>query len=465
MRQTFTKLLLLAGSTLAAPLAHAQGEQAPGVDHSYKPLTLRLNETGSKYVRFIMWHQMWATYTTNNPGTLDVNGKPQDAAFDIAIRRSRFLAYSQISPRFLILTHWGINNASFINGGSAGTLGNGGSAQGLGGKRPQLYIHDAWTEFAVKPNALHVGMGLHYWNGVSRLSSASTLNFMTLDAPIFNWYNIEGTDQFARQFGIYAKGQVGRLDYRVALNKPYVFGLAETAVPRTGNATNVFNERVSYSGYFNWMFKEQESNLLPYFVNTYLGQKEVFNIGAGFYHHRGATASRGTGEDSALRLYDQTCLGVDLFYDRPINKAKGTALSIYGVYYNYDFGPNYLRNLGILNQHANPVAAAESFSGAGNLQPTIGTGSIGYLQAGYKLPTMKNGTSFMPYVAATYKDFERLEDPSVQFDVGLNYLLNNHNAKVTLQYSQRPVYTQGAGGTLQNTDSRSEVILQTHIFL
>ena len=58
-----------------------------------------------------------------------------------------------------------------------------------------------------------MGAGLHYWNGVSRLSSQSTLNFMTLDAPIFNWTNIEATDQFARQFGIYAKGQLDRLDY------------------------------------------------------------------------------------------------------------------------------------------------------------------------------------------------------------------------------------------------------------
>ena len=44
------------------------------VDHSYKPLTLKLNEDGSKYVRLIMWHQMWATMTKNNPGSLDVDG-------------------------------------------------------------------------------------------------------------------------------------------------------------------------------------------------------------------------------------------------------------------------------------------------------------------------------------------------------------------------------------------------------
>ena len=66
-------------------------------------------------------------------------------------------------------------------------------------------MHDAWTEYAIIPSKLHIGTGLHYWNGVSRMASASTLNFMTLDAPIHNWFNIEATDQFARQLGIYAK--------------------------------------------------------------------------------------------------------------------------------------------------------------------------------------------------------------------------------------------------------------------
>ena len=59
---------------------------------------------------------------------------------------------------------------------------------------------------------LHVGGGLHYWNGVSRLSSNSTLNFYDNGMRLFfNWFNIEVTDQFARQFGVYAKGQIRKI--------------------------------------------------------------------------------------------------------------------------------------------------------------------------------------------------------------------------------------------------------------
>ena len=65
--------------------------------YDYKPMTLKVTEDGSKYIRFIMWHQLWVT---SNNLAID------DAKFqaNASIRRSRFLAYAQISPRFLILT-------------------------------------------------------------------------------------------------------------------------------------------------------------------------------------------------------------------------------------------------------------------------------------------------------------------------------------------------------------------------
>ncbi|MBL7722653.1 MAG: hypothetical protein JNK27_00820 [Chitinophagaceae bacterium] len=429
-------------------------------------MVLKLDDKGQKFIRLITWHQMWVSSTGNNPGTLDINGKVQRSVTDMSIRRSRFLIQAQISPRFMILSHWGINNQSFINGGSAGTLGTGASATGQGGKRPQLYIHDAWTEFAVKPGKLHLGAGLHYWNGVSRMSSHSTLNFMTLDAPIFNWYNIETTDQFARQLGIYAKGQLGRLDYRLHVNKPFAFGSSLSAVT-SPSAVNVLNENWSTGGYINYMFWDKESNVLPFFVGSYLGSKKVFNIGAGWYSHKGATASKET-PTATVKEHTQRNLGLDLYLDMPLNKKKGTALSVYSVFYNYDFGSNYLRNIGILNLHpsAQPVSTdpKTSWAGGGNLQPTIGTGNIWYTQAGYLLPKLKNGTSFMPYATYTLKKFDRIGQSSGQVDLGMNYFINGHNAKITLQYSTRPVYTVSSGNPERN-GSKGQLILQTQIFL
>lgn len=456
-------------TTTPAPATTAPVKPA---DHTYKPLTLKLNEDGSKYVRFIMWHQFWATATQNNPDTKDVQGAFVDGSenadkawsTDIALRRSRFLAYAQISPRAMILTHWGINNQSFIGGATAPNGPNATTTANNNGKKPQLFIHDAWTEFEVKKDKLYLGAGLLYWNGISRLTSHSTLNFMTLDAPIFNWPTIESTDQFARQLGMYAKGQLGRLDYRLSLNKPFANGLTPLAVKKDGFAVNVLNENWATAGYVNWMFWDKESNKLPFYVGSYLGAKKVLNLGVGFYHHPDASLYKAReGSDSTFQA--NTAIGADLFLDMPINKAKGTALSVLATYYNYDFGTNYIRNLGILNLHGS-AATTNSWAGGGNSQPTIGTGSIFYVQAGYQLPKLKNGTAFMPYVTVTNKNFEALADPSTQYGLGLNYFITGHNAKITLEYQTRPVYKLNTGNNaIERTGYRGELILQTHIFL
>ncbi|MFN8301410.1 MAG: porin [Saprospiraceae bacterium] len=477
-RLLFFFLLFAAGMLQAQPTTPATPAPPPPAppkpaDHTYKPLTLKLNEDGSKYVRFIMWHQFWLTATQNNPGTRNVKGELIDGSegskgewsTDIALRRSRFLVYAQISPRALILTHWGINNQSFIGGG-VGAVGFASSATtgaSNGGKKPQLFLHDAWTEYEIVKDKLYLGAGLIYWNGISRLTSQSTLNFMTLDAPIFNWPTIEAGDQFARQFGVYAKGQLGRLDYRLALNKPFANGTAPAAVAKNGIAVNVLTETWSQAGYVNWMFWDKESNKLPYYVGTHLGSKKVLNVGAGFYHQAGASLYKSAdGRDSSYQ--DHLLLGADVYLDMPINKAKGTALNFLATYYNFDFGTNYLRNLGILNLHATPPPTDQSWAGGGNTQPAIGTGSIIYAQAGFLLPKLKNGTAFMPYVTATYKDFDRLKDPSTQFGVGINYFVTGHNAKLTLEYQTRPVYKLD-GTDIVSNGSKGEMILQTHIFL
>ena len=216
------------------------------------------------------------------------------------------------------------------------------------------------------------------------------------------------------------------------------------------------------------MFWDKESNKLPFYVGTYLGAKKVLNVGAGFYRHGGASLYK-TVTDSTYQ--DHLAIGADIYMDMPLNKTKGTALSVLATFYNMDFGTNYIRNVGILNEHAGTVAAtagrsADSWSGGGNAQPTIGTGNIGYLQTGLLLPKLKNGTAFMPYFTYTYKDFDRLADASSQFGLGINYYVTGHNAKITLEYQTRPVYKQNVDtNAIERNGSKGQIILQTHIFL
>lgn len=448
-------------------------EEKLPVDHSYQPMKLKLSEDGSKYIRFIFWGQMWASYNDNNPGTLSVDGQPSSYSADIGIRRARVLAVAQVSPRFLIVSHFGINNQTFVNGGvpAGGMTGNPGqlpisvdpvtgkgTISTLSAKKPQIFFHDIYTEFKVT-EWLYSGMGLHYWNGISRFSSHSTLNFMAIDAPIFNWPNIELTDQFARQLGFFAKGQPGNFDFRFALNKPFAVGTGGKYDEATSRpiASNVVNDNWSTQGYVAYQFLEKENNKLPFFVGTYLGEKTVFNVGGGWYHHAGATSSKSATGD--VQYHDEKLFGLDAFLDLPLSANSKTALTSYVVWYNYDFGPNYLRNVGIMNVG---FGLGNSQNGPGNAQPTIGTGSIFYTLHGFLLPEslLKDKGRLQPFVALTHKNFEYFEEGNWQYDLGMNYFINGHNAKVTFQYSQRPIYQD-----FRKSGSAGEFHLQTQIFL
>ncbi len=445
-------------------------------------IKLKINEDGSKYIRFITWHQIWGRYVQNNPGTL-VNGLPESETFDVGIRRSRFLWYTQISSRFMVLMHIGINNQTFVNGGVPG--GSAGAGANGPGKKPQVFIHDAWTEYMITKDKLYLGAGLHYWSGISRISSASTLNFMALDAPILNWPTIEFQDQFVREFGYYAKGKLGKLDYRVSINKPFATPVANRATFHTvGNgptgvntlnaAQNFNNNSWNTKGYFSYEFLDKESNVLPFFVGTYLGAKRVFNIGAGWHHHPDALATRDTISGSGLKRHDMALFGIDAFLDMPLNKETGTALTVYSVLYNYNFGPNYLRTIGLMNVGTNAApldnAGVALRQGAGNNQWHIGTGNIWYSEVGYLLPrsTVKSAGQLQPFVSGIYKNFEALADPSFQYGVGANLYMEGHHSKITLKYQRRPLYEdldQNPATKLQRSGGLGEIILQTMIYL
>ena len=174
---------------------------------------------------------------------------------------------------------------------------------------------------------------------------------------------------------------------------------------------------------------------MPFYVGSYLGTKKILNLGAGWYSHKDASIYKSTSTSDSL-YQDQRHFAVDLTFEKPLNKEKGTALSGYAVVYNQDFGTNYLRSVGILNLHGTS-ANGESKAGGGNAQYTIGTGTIAYAQFGYLLPKMENGSAFMPYATFTYKDFEALPETTSQFGLGLNYFMIGHNAKITLEYASR----------------------------
>lgn len=457
------KILTFIGLALLSSSLYSQGSPDYG-----SGLKLNLNPEGDKYVRFILWNQIWLRNTEMNPGTM-VSDEATKNTWNIGNRRLRALAYAQITKRYMVLMHFGINNQTFINGGAPGTTGTGGYGNG---KKPQMFFHDAWNEYAVfLPGeagkfSLSLGAGLHYYMGLSRMTMASTLNFLTVDSPIFTWPLIDNSDQFARQMGMFAKGKYGKFEYRFSLNKPFATNLAPVDVTNPAARVAVDNNgnpKFSKAGYIEYQFLDSESNLLPFKVGSYLGTKRVFNLGAGFYHQKDGTR---TSVNSQIEKHDIALYAIDAFADLPLGNAKNKmALSAYAGFYNYNFGPNYLRNLGIMNVGSNDpnFIGDKAIAGAGNLQPMIGSGNIYYLQAGLLLPSNadKPKIRIQPFAAYTNKNFKALENSSSQFDIGANWFIDGHHAKLTTQYSTRPTYTSASA----EPKSKGEFILQFQIYL
>jgi len=456
------KLLMISGLFFSILLS-AQGSLDYGGG-----LKFNINPEGSKYMRFIVWNQIWLRSTELNPGT-NIGDESVDNFQDAGLRRLRLLAYAQISPRYMILTHIGINNQTFINGGAAGTAGTGGYGAG---KKPGLFFHDAWNEYAVvlpqesKPFSLSIGAGLHYYMGLSRMTMSSTLNYLTVDAPIFNWPLIENSDQFARQIGLFAKGKYDRFEYRFSINKPFATNQTPVNVTSELNARAVDNNNSaqwSKAGYVEYQFLDKESNFLPFKVGSYLGTKKMFNIGTGFYTAPSATQ---TSVNGVKKEHPINLLSGDVFLDMPIGaKEKKMAITAYSVFYDYDFGPNYLRNVGIMNEGITQpnYTGSPALAGPGNLQALIGSGNIWYTQAGILLPNKnaKPKVRIQPFGAYTYKNFDALDKSSNQFDIGANFFLDGHHAKITTQYSTRPVYTNPSA----IDSNKGELIVQLQIYL
>jgi len=416
----------------------------------------------------------------NNPGTA-VNADNSQWTSDISIRRARIMAYAQMSPRYLILAHFGINNQTFTNGGVpfGGVTGNSGTY--TSGKKPGMFFHDVWNEYAWMPSihpetgeatqaSFYTGFGLHSWLGLSRLTNASTMRFLMIDAPIFNWPTIEISDQFARQMGMYVKGHVGALSYRANLNKPFTTlstapvenGARVLDVAVDNNATNPW----STAAYVFYQFKDREGLRLPFLTGTYLGTKSVLNLGAGFYSSPQGTISHQlqNNGDTTLVRHDIRLFSVDVFADLPIGAGNRWAVTAYSVFYNHQWGPNYYRTVGIMNEGSvDPnYAGTRSSNGPGNARPLLGTGNIWYTQAGLLLPRINalKHIRLQPFAAYTRHDLQALQGIASSYDAGMNLLLDGHRAKITFQYSARPlIYNKTPDGHL------SEFLLQTQIYL
>lgn len=396
----------------------------PGRTSIGKGAVLKLSITG----------QIWLRYTELNPGSKvdDVN---ESGIADLSIRRFRMAFSGHVTDKVYAKVQVGLNNFNDLSSTS------------------EIRLLDLLAVYELS-DKVHIGIGKNGYTGPSRYASVASGSMLGVDIPIFALSTINISDDYLRKLSVFAKGNLGRLAYRLVLAKPNRIENPIEIQEETSFAKG--DSKWQPSGYFKFQFLDKESLTSAYMPGTYHGSKRILNLGLGFLT-QGEAMSKMVLED--INYYRMNQWAVDLFADFPLNARNSQSFTIYAAYFNTDFGPNYIRMIGANNPS---IESDEStLNGAGNRYPSIGTGQVYYCQVGYRLALpgkFEYLGALQPYFHVQFADYDRLNKPMKLYDIGLNVLFDEHNSKLTFGWQNRPVYAENA--QINVVDRRSMYVIQ-----
>ena len=237
-----------------------QAETQTGSDDRWPTPVFHYAQDPSRYVRLTAALQLWLRRTDLNPGSA-VSGQPAAEATDLSVRRLRFGAWLVPSEKTTVRLNFGFNNLNRLTKGNV-----------------DLELLDAYGEFQAT-NEFHIGAGKSGWNGLSRYASPNPMTALTYDLPMIAIPTVNVTDNLLRNLGIFIKGQINRLDYRVTAYHPTSVEDSTTEAPVFEEDIAEFRDEDSgnstgFSGYLKWQFFEHESNASAFSPGTYLGEKK-----------------------------------------------------------------------------------------------------------------------------------------------------------------------------------------------
>jgi hypothetical protein len=166
--------------------------------------------------------------------------------------------------------------------------------------------------------------------------------------------------------------------------------------------------RVAYN------FLDAEPDPAYYTSSTYYGAVDVLTLAFALQYEE-------NGVGTALHRGDYTGWNMDLLFEK---KLSFGVITLEGAYYNYDTG-------GVKD-------VAPGFGGAGS---TANVGGInqgdGYLiGADYLIPGKVGWGQFQPFFRYQNFDNDLTHIGANQYDLGVNYVISGHNARVSIDYSK-----------------------------
>lgn len=409
-----------------------------------KPFNVvNISKDGSQYIKFGMNLQVWGRYAELNEGSKIGTNEVSDA-YDIVIRRLRLQAMGMLTENIFFHLQLGQNNINFT--------------QNNGPSNAPLSVMDALGEYHFSKK-LHIGGGLTAWGaGTTRYSANSSSSHLTLDTPMYQQFTNISSTFGNRNLSIYAKGDLGKFNYRAAITNPY-----RNTTDNLGINSSISTQtpRAQYAGILTYSFYDKESLEDAYHKGTYLGTKKIFNVALGYMTQ--AKAMWHLTPDATIAYDDMRILGFDVFYDSPIN-SKGAAITAYAAFNNNNYGKNYIQSVNT----PNPAIGDNSLingSGAGFIG--VGTGNIYYAQLGYLFGKSDNESKkgrFQPYAATQIADLEALNTPMAMYELGVNYYTTGTlGPKFSLNYQNRAVYDKSLTGAYKQSDRLGMVVLQCQV--
>jgi len=403
------------------------------------PLRFYMDKDSSSYIGMTVAGQIWMRQNQNNPGTL-INGEPSEDFFDISIRRLRLQTYARLNNKTTVVLSLGQNNINYLTA-----------------RFGEIRLLDFYVDHQIH-KYLTLGAGQSGWNGVSRYAAPSALRTLTLDIPVVAIPTVNQTDNILRKLSAYANGQWRQWDYRLVFSRPY----APIETTRIGSVSNFAFAKtgIQTAAYLKYQFFEHESLLSAFHVGTYEGRKKVLALGAGFENQPRAMWHLNAANDTILTPITQ--LAADVFGEFPIGKKD--ALTFYAAYMDYNFGPDFIRVIG-LNNVGSGVGADGTFSGTGNAWPAIGTGNTIYYQLGYLWSLSDRNDMLQPFISGQRSNYDRLDAPVTFYEGGINLLLNGQRSKFTFAIQNRPVFDTVTNGNIMGINRRNSFILQYQMIL
>jgi hypothetical protein len=224
---------------------------------------------------------------------------------------------------------------------------------------------------------------------------------LTLDRSLFVYTSLP---RRSRDFGVLAWGNV--MDNRVQYKVSAMQGLdSPTESPKS-------SLRYTARGHVSLL----EPETLPLYFGTYLGNKTVLTLGAGYQYEPDAVFANVAGGNMSK---DYQAWTVDAFLEYPTASGVFTASA---AYLETDFDDAY--------QGADPAAASIGLDGEKNGW----TSTLGYMLPGEVGPGKLQ--FFGRFEEWNFANLDGIIDQEISwYGGGLNYYLNGHDLRLTLQYA------------------------------